>query len=143
MPSLGTDTRRLNPYFYPLSVCLVGRKAMVVGGGKQAFKEISRLVDFGAFVGVLPNQDGLLHISEIAHERVNNVMDYLKEGDEIEAVIVNVDRKTRNINLSVKAKDAADEKDAMKKMADDAPNNAGTTNLGALLKAKLKQGENN
>jgi small subunit ribosomal protein S1 len=58
-------------------------------------------------------------------------------------VIVNVDRKTRNINLSIKAKDAADEKDAMKKMADEAPSNAGTTNLGALLKAKLKQGSDN
>ena len=73
---------------------------------------------------------------------MEDIRTHLKEGDEIEAVIVNVDRKTRNINLSIKAKDAAEEKDAMKKMVDDAPNNAGTTNLGALLKAKMKQGEN-
>ena len=81
--------------------------------------------------------------AEISRERVEDIRSHLKEGDEIEAVIVNVDRKTRNINLSIKAKDNAEEKDAMKRMADDAPNNAGTTNLGALLKAKMKQGENN
>jgi len=63
----------------------------------------------------------------------------MKEGDEIEAIIINVDRKTRNINLSIKQKDSLDEKDAMKRMTDEAPSNAGTTNLGALLKAKLKQ----
>ena len=62
---------------------------------------------------------------------------YLKEGDEVEAVIVNVDRKTRNINLSIKAKDAADESAAMKKVTSESAGNAGTTNLGALLKAKL------
>jgi small subunit ribosomal protein S1 len=65
---------------------------------------------------------------------------HLKEGDEIEAVIVNVDRKNRSINLSIKARDAADEKDAMQKMAAEAPVNAGTTNLGALLKAKFNKG---
>ncbi len=53
---------------------------------------VKKVVEFGAFVGVLPNQDGLLHISEIAHERVNNVLDYLKEGDEIEVKVIEVDR---------------------------------------------------
>jgi hypothetical protein len=42
----------------------------------------------GAFVGVMPNQDGLLHISEIAHERVNVVTDFLKEGDEVEVKVI-------------------------------------------------------
>ncbi|MEK7692058.1 MAG: polyribonucleotide nucleotidyltransferase, partial [Bdellovibrionota bacterium] len=53
---------------------------------------VKKIVDFGAFVGVLPSQDGLLHISEIAHERVNRVEDYLKEGDEIEVKVIEVDR---------------------------------------------------
>ena len=95
----------------------------------------------GATIALTAEIEGYLRASEISRERVEDIRTHLKEGDEIEAVIVNVDRKTRNINLSIKAKDAADEKDAMKKVVDDSPNNAGTTNLGALLKAKLKQGE--
>jgi small subunit ribosomal protein S1 len=61
----------------------------------------------------------------------------LKEGDEITAVVVNVDRKTRNIQLSIKAKDAADESEAMASLSQNSRENAGTTSLGALLRAKL------
>ncbi len=96
----------------------------------------------GATITLSNDIEGYLRASEVSRERVEDLRTLMKEGDEVEAVIVNVDRKTRNINLSIKAKDAADEKDAMKKMTDDSPNNAGTTNLGALLKAKLKQGDN-
>ena len=52
-------------------------------------------------------------------------------------MIINIDRKNRAINLSIKARDMADESAAMQKMASEKPANAGTTNLGALLKAKL------
>jgi polyribonucleotide nucleotidyltransferase len=62
---------------------------------------VKKIVEFGAFVGVMPNQDGLLHISEIAHERVNNVMDYMKEGDEIEVKVIEVD-KSGKVRLSRK-----------------------------------------
>ena len=96
----------------------------------------------GATIALTDDIEGYLRASEVSRERVEDIRTHLKEGDEIEAVIVNVDRKTRNINLSIKAKDSAEEKDAMKRMTDDAPSNAGTTNLGALLKAKLKQGDN-
>jgi small subunit ribosomal protein S1 len=96
----------------------------------------------GATIALTGDIEGYLRASEVSRERVEDIRTHLKEGDEIEAVIVNVDRKTRNINLSIKAKDSAEEKDAMKRMTDDAPSNAGTTNLGALLKAKLKQGDN-
>ena len=96
----------------------------------------------GATIALTDDIEGYLRASEVSRERVEDIRTHLKEGDEIEAVIVNVDRKTRNINLSIKARDSADEKDAMKRMVDDAPSNAGTTNLGALLKAKLKQGDN-
>jgi small subunit ribosomal protein S1 len=95
----------------------------------------------GATITLMGDIEGYLRASEVSRERVEDIRTHLKEGDEVEAVIVNVDRKLRSINLSIKARDAADEKDAMKKMADDGQNNAGTTNLGALLKAKLKQGE--
>ncbi len=96
----------------------------------------------GATIALTDDIEGYLRASEVSRERVEDIRTHLKEGDEIEAVIVNVDRKTRNINLSIKAKDSADEKDAMKRMADESPSNAGTTNLGALLKAKLKQSDN-
>ena len=61
----------------------------------------------------------------------------LKEGDKVTAMIINIDRKNRTINLSVKAKDLAEEAEAMKKLAADKQASPGTTNLGALLKAKL------
>ena len=62
----------------------------------------------------------------------------LKEGDEVTAVVVNVDRKTRNIQLSIKAKDMVDEQGAMANLSQQsARENAGTTSLGALLRAKL------
>ena len=53
---------------------------------------IKRLVDFGAFVEILPNNEALLHVSEIAHERIENPADVLKEGDEIEVKVISVER---------------------------------------------------
>ena len=94
----------------------------------------------GATIQLNEYIEAYLRASEVSRERVEDMRSHLKEGDEIEAVIVNVDRKNRSINLSIKARDAADEKDAMQKMASEAPVNAGTTNLGALLKAKFNKG---
>ena len=54
--------------------------------------KVVKVVEFGAFVNIMPNQDGLLHISEIAHERVEKVEDYIKEGDEIEVKVLGLDR---------------------------------------------------
>ena len=63
----------------------------------------------------------------------------LNVGDEIETMIVNLDRKTRSITLSVRAKDQADQNDAIQKIQSEGSSaSSGTTNLGALLKAKLK-----
>ncbi|MFX6540607.1 30S ribosomal protein S1, partial [Acinetobacter baumannii] len=63
----------------------------------------------------------------------------LNVGDEVEAMIVNLDRKTRSITLSVRAKDQAEQNDAIQKIqAEGTSASSGTTNLGALLKAKLK-----
>jgi polyribonucleotide nucleotidyltransferase len=69
--------------------------------GKVYTGVVKKIVEFGAFVGVLANQDGLLHVSEIAHERVNNVNDYLKEGDTIDVKVLEVDRAGK-IRLSRK-----------------------------------------
>ena len=64
----------------------------------------------------------------------------LKEGDEVSVMIVNVDRKMRSIQLSIKAKDQADQQEAMATLSQSS-GNAGTTSLGALLRAKLDNNE--
>ncbi|MBK8323722.1 MAG: 30S ribosomal protein S1 [Betaproteobacteria bacterium] len=91
----------------------------------------------GAVIELAPDVEGYLRASEISRDRVEDVRAHLKEGDEFEGVIVNIDRKNRSINLSIKAKDAAEEAAAMQKMASESSASSGTTNLGALLKAKL------
>jgi small subunit ribosomal protein S1 len=81
---------------------------------------------------------GYLRASEISRDRVEDARNVLKEGDEVTAVIVNIDRKTRNIQLSVKSKDQADQSEAMANLSQQSSKeNAGTTSLGALLRAKL------
>ncbi len=81
---------------------------------------------------------GYLRASEISRDRVEDARNVLKEGDEVTAVIVNIDRKTRNIQLSVKSKDQADQSEAMASLSQQSSKeNAGTTSLGALLRAKL------
>jgi polyribonucleotide nucleotidyltransferase len=63
---------------------------------------VLRLLDFGAIVQVLPGKDGLLHISQIAKERVNQVSDYLKEGQVVRVKVLEADDKGR-LRLSMKA----------------------------------------
>jgi polyribonucleotide nucleotidyltransferase len=59
-------------------------------------------LDFGALINLLPGKDGLLHISQIAHERVEKVTDYLKEGQVVKVKVLETDEKGR-IKLSMKA----------------------------------------
>ncbi|WP_302174417.1 30S ribosomal protein S1 [uncultured Hydrogenophaga sp.] len=84
---------------------------------------------------------GYLRASEISRDRVEDARNVLKEGDEVTTVVVNVDRKTRNIQLSIKAKDMADQNEAMASLNQNT-GNAGTTSLGALLRAKLDNSNN-
>ncbi|SEF73881.1 polyribonucleotide nucleotidyltransferase [Vibrio hangzhouensis] len=80
--------------------------------GKIYTGKVARLADFGAFVTVLPGKDGLVHISQIAHERVEKVTDYLKEGQEVQVKVLEIDRQGR-VRLSMKEameKPAAEEK---------------------------------
>ena len=64
--------------------------------------KVKSIVPFGAFVEVLPGQDGLLHVSEIAHHRVENVADELKEGEMVKVKLVAIDPKTKKFKLSRK-----------------------------------------
>ena len=65
---------------------------------------VARIVDFGAFVNILPGKDGLVHISQIAQERVEKVTDYLSEGQEVQVKVLDVDQRGR-IKLSMREVD--------------------------------------
>ena len=94
----------------------------------------------GAEIELIEGVTGYLRASEIARERVEDARNVLKEGDEVSAVIINVDRKTRSLQLSIKAKDSAEQQEALQRLnVADAKEGSGTTSLGALLKAKLDQ----
>ena len=69
--------------------------------GKVYEGKVVKVTDFGAFVEILANTTGLLHISEIAHERVMNVTDYIREGDKVDVKVLDIDR-TGRIKLSRK-----------------------------------------
>src|SRR5665811_2283524 len=92
----------------------------------------------GAVIGLDGEVEGYLRASEVARDRVEDIRSHLKESDAVTTMIINVDRKNRSINLSIKAKDNADESEAMQRITvENSRTSAGTTNLGALLKAKL------
>ncbi len=95
----------------------------------------------GATIELAADLTGYLRASEISRDRVEDARNNLKEGDEIEVMVINIDRKNRSINLSIKAKDTAETAEAMQKIASESAGSAGTTNLGALLRAKL-EGDN-
>ena len=69
--------------------------------GKIYSGKVERIMDFGAFVSILPGKDGLLHISQIAKERVETVEDYLQEGQRVDVVVLDIDQRGR-IKLSMK-----------------------------------------
>ena len=90
----------------------------------------------GAEIDLGDDVVGYLRASEISADRVEDARTVLKEGDEVNAVVTNVDRKSRSISLSIRAKDQADQQEAMASLSQNT-GNAGTTSLGALLRAKL------
>ncbi|RFC39175.1 MAG: small subunit ribosomal protein S1 [Candidatus Nitrotoga sp. LAW] len=96
----------------------------------------------GATITLDGDVEGFLKASEVSTDRVEDIRNHLKEGDTVKAMVINVDRKNRGINLSIKALDKTDEVVTMQKSAPPAVDNtsttAGTTNLGALLKAKME-----
>jgi len=91
----------------------------------------------GAVISMGGDLEGYLRASEISRDRVEDARTHLKEGDSVTAMIINVDRKNRTINLSVKQKEFAEENEAMAKLQSESAASTGSTNLGALLKAKL------
>jgi small subunit ribosomal protein S1 len=96
----------------------------------------------GAEIQLSDDVTGYLRASELSRDRVEDARNLLKEGDDVNCMIINVDRKTRSIQLSIKAKDAADQQEQMTRLSQTSEReNAGTTSLGALLRAKLDNRE--
>ncbi|MFJ0967372.1 30S ribosomal protein S1 [Bordetella bronchiseptica] len=95
----------------------------------------------GAVITLSVDVEGYLRASEISSGRVEDATTVLKAGENIEAMIVNIDRKARSIQLSIKARDNAETAETIQRMSE-ASASSGTTNLGALLKAKLDQQRN-
>jgi small subunit ribosomal protein S1 len=91
----------------------------------------------GAVVAIDGDIEGYLRASEISRDRVEDARNHLKEGDTVEAMVINVDRKTRSISLSIKAKDNVETAETIQRMQAESGAATGTTNLGALLRAKL------
>ncbi|GGJ99865.1 polyribonucleotide nucleotidyltransferase [Pseudomonas matsuisoli] len=75
--------------------------------GKIYVGKVERIVDFGAFVNILPGKDGLVHISQISDQRIEKVTDVLKEGEEVKVLVLDVDNRGR-IKLSIKDVAAAE-----------------------------------
>lgn len=85
--------------------------------------KVVRIVDFGAFVNFLPGKDGLVHISQIADERVNNVSDYLKEGQVVKVKCLDVDQRGR-IKLSIKEANRSESEDSADSAGSDSSQDA-------------------
>ena len=97
-----------------------------------------RSVDARGAVVILDGDiEAYLRASEVSRDRIDDLTKVYKEGDKVEAMIINVDRKTRSISLSIKAREQSEQQAAMQKLSADSSASSGTTNLGALLKAKL------
>ena len=96
----------------------------------------------GAIITLADGIDATLKASEISRDRVEDARNVLKEGEEVEAKIISVDRKSRVISLSVKSKDVEDEKEAIQSLRDKPATSdiaAGPTTLGDLLRAQMEK----
>src|SRR5690606_16059151 len=88
-----------------------------------------------AIIALNDDVEAVLKASEISRDRIEDARNVLNEGDEVEAKIINVDRKNRVINLSIKSKDVEDDKDAIKELRKQETEAAGPTTLGDLIRA--------
>jgi small subunit ribosomal protein S1 len=91
----------------------------------------------GAVVNLSGDIEGYLKASEISREKVEDARNALNVGDEVEVKVINVDRKNRSINLSIKAKDVAEEKAAIKEHRKSETDNIAPTTIGDLIKAQM------
>ena len=88
--------------------------------GKSVTGQVSKLMDFGAFVRLEPGIEGLVHISEISHKRVLRVSNFFEEGQQVEVQVMSIDRPNQRISLSTKALEAAPQKVSAKQQEEEA-----------------------
>jgi small subunit ribosomal protein S1 len=101
--------------------------------GQVVKGKVSNITKFGAFVELEPGIEGLIHISELSHDRVENAADVVKAGDTVQAVVINVDSKKHKIGLSLKELDRAQSQYTGKEMEED------TSDFGRMLKEGLER----
>ena len=95
--------------------------------------KVARVAGYGAFIELEHDIDGLVHISQISEERIEKVKDHLKEGDEVKARVIKIDKEERRIGLSIKAADYDEDALAKEVAAYDESGEDLTTSLGDLL----------
>jgi len=106
-------------------------KGKIVNGTVKSMDAKAAIIDLGNDI------EGTLKASEISREKVEDVRNVLKEGEEVEVKVISVDRKNRVIALSIKAKDVQDEKDAVRQHREQDTATEAVTTIGGLIKAKL------
>jgi len=110
----------------------VNDKGTIITGTVKEVDAKAAVIELNADV------DATLKASEMSQDRVEDLTTQLKVGDEVEAKIINIDRKNRVINLSVKSKDVDDEKQAMKEVREKQVESAGPTTIGDLIKEQMQ-----
>ena len=106
-------------------------KGKIVNGTVKSMDAKAAIIDLGNDI------EGTLKASEVSREKVEDVRNVLKEGEEVEVKVISVDRKNRVIALSIKAKDVQDEKDAVRQHREQETATEAVTTIGGLIKAKL------
>lgn len=135
--AIDVDKERISLGIKQLSGDPFGNYISVNDKGSLVKGTVKSLDAKGAVIALSDDVEGYLRASEVSSDRVEDIRNVLKEGDEVEAVITTVDRKNRSISLSIKAKDAKEASEALRSVAASSNASAGTTSLGDLLKAKL------
>lgn len=106
--------------------------------GSVVTGKITLVAQKTATIELAPGVEGVLKASEISRDKIEDAREVLKEGESVECKIINLDRKNRVINLSIKAKDMAEEKEVMKEISQQAPERTGPTTIGELIKAQME-----
>lgn len=92
----------------------------------------------GATIAVADDVEGYIRVSELSRDKIEDATTVLKVGDEIEAKVINVDRKTRQLSLSIRAREMDDEKTALRELREQEAEQAGPSTIGDLIKAQME-----
>ncbi|MGM0557197.1 MAG: 30S ribosomal protein S1, partial [Myxococcota bacterium] len=128
---IDVDNQRLSLGIKQLSKDPWSEAKEVAKPGEKIKVEITRLMDFGAFAEVVPGVEGLIHISELAEERVENVHSVVRPGQNVEALVLSFDRSNERIGLSLKRDELGAEKQT------EYTEDGGSATLGDIFRDRL------